>query len=139
MVSAHEALRIITNIIILLLLINIKKHDQVTPVSNSPWLPIAGRKKSTTLLWARGHCLDWPLLTCPTSSSLTGHIPVTWAASCSANTQHFFLPQALCTCSSSCLKCASSWTFQPRSTWAPWALTALNARTVPTGAHSTEL
>ena len=36
---------------------------------NSPWLPIASRRISTTFLWAGGHCLHQPLPTSPTSSS----------------------------------------------------------------------
>lgn len=58
-----------TSIIVILTVIHIQRYDRVPPVSNSPWLPIAGRRKSTTLSRTGGYCLDWSLLTSPNSSS----------------------------------------------------------------------
>ena len=36
---------------------------------NSPWLPTASRRTSTTVSWTGGHCRHRPLPTSPTSSS----------------------------------------------------------------------
>lgn len=58
-----------TSIIIILTVIHIQKYDRVPPVPNSPRLPIAGRRKSTTLSRTGGRCLDWSLLPSPNSSS----------------------------------------------------------------------
>lgn len=82
------------------------RNGQVTPVSNSPRLSATSRRMYPTLR-------DWWVLPGPAPADisnllfpLTHHIPVPGLPSCPSDSQHSSLPQALCTCCSSCLKCA---------------------------------